>query len=119
MLMWFVKKRKNNFTKLHQLTDVKKKRLVLNENLQNDKLPVQQQSNGEESSISCHSSIPEVPVKLMNEGVNVCFFNAIVQSLVSIKAFRDYMEQSVNENRITSIEFKAPKGLELKHLDGK
>eukprot|EP00111_Clytia_hemisphaerica_P005763 TCONS_00016708-protein len=96
------KKRKINGFKLHQLTDTKKKRLILKEIDQNHQQPVQQQSTtGEESRVPCHSSIPNVPVKLMNEGVNVCFFNAILQGLVSIKGFRDYLEQSENENHIT------------------
>ena len=33
------------------------------------------------------------PVKLMNEGVNVCFFNSICQILYSIPSFHTYLEQ--------------------------
>ena len=36
---------------------------------------------------------PNIPLGLLNNGENVCFFNSVIQSLYSITAFRDYILQ--------------------------
>merc|ERR1712227_765790 len=42
------------------------------------------------------------PVRLQNEGVNVCFFNSICQVLYSIRDFRTYFEQTRSTNNIVT-----------------
>ena len=46
-----------------------------------------------------HSSIP---VGLENEGVNVCFFNSVVQVLYSLPSFRSYILQTSVINEVTA-----------------
>ena len=40
------------------------------------------------------------PVKLENDGVNVCFFNSIVQVLYSFSSFHDYLAQTSVSNTV-------------------
>jgi Ubiquitin carboxyl-terminal hydrolase. len=56
------------------------------------------------------------PVKLMNEGVNVCFFNAVIQMLYSLRDFRFYIEQTEHTNAILRVIQDMFKELNAKEL---
>ena len=44
------------------------------------------------------------PVRLRNEGVNVCFFNSIIQALYSLPLFHTYLEQtSIDDNILNKL----------------
>ena len=49
-------------------------------------------------NISYNVREPSVPLGLLNQGENVCFFNSIVQVLYSLPAFRDFMQQILPTN---------------------
>ena len=66
-------------------------------------------SNSVNASID-HSTITDdittinFPVRLQNEGVNVCFFNAISQVLYSLPQFHLYLDQTVvRNNTVTAL----------------
>ena len=52
------------------------------------------------SSVTLNTQNRRFPVKLLNEGVNVCFFNSIIQALYSLPLFHTYLEQTTIDNKI-------------------
>ena len=45
---------------------------------------------------------PVVPLGLVNQGENVCFFNSVIQVLYSLPTFRSYIEQLQTSERVVS-----------------
>ena len=58
------------------------------------------------SLVSADTINRKFPVKLRNEGVNVCFFNSICQVLYSLPIFHTYLEQTLIRDNVIVTELK-------------
>ena len=45
---------------------------------------------------------PNIPLGLMNQGENVCFFNSVIQILYTLPAFREFIQQLSPTNAVVS-----------------
>lgn len=90
------KRKKNSLKKLLVLCGKKNACKEANQNIDYSEISVRpKNSTRNELQVSLQS----VDItKLMNEGVNVCFFNAVIQTLHSIVGFRVYVEQTELNN---------------------
>ena len=55
------------------------------------------------SSVTHDTQNRTFPVKLLNKGVNVCFFNSIIQALYSLPLFHTYLQTTIDDNIVKEL----------------
>lgn len=86
------KKRKAGFTRLNDVANRKK--------LSRSGAFVPQAAKDQSSTPSAITASPPCP--LMNEGVNVCFINAVVQFLYTVAEIQQYFDDLEPNNNVAS-----------------